>query len=443
MLGKVKIVIIAPFVGILIIGSLCFFTNSISDQRTSHLSTLNSLNIVKDSSDLLLELLKAEPVLYKNILDSIEEFEVQIIYTQINRDANQKPAFKQYSLNVNDNVYFNPASLVKLPVMLMALDKLNKLNVEGLTINTRMAIDSAYACQERVIKDTIAPEIDPSIAHYCKKIMLVSDNDGYNRLYEFLGQNYINHKLWDMCYKKSLIIQRFNYCSYENNRYTNPLKFFDSKGNVVYSQPLIINQESYKNPLGEIKKGIGFYNGRNQLIEKPKDFTYSNNFPLQELHDMFLSLLFPESFPENKRFRLTTDDRAFLFRYMAMHPKDSEYKYFQNSTLFPDNFKKYFLWGSTHKKITNTTIKTINLPGQSFGYLSDCAYIVDFEKNIEFVLLAVIYTNQSGIFNLPYYRYNTVGFPFLENLGWTLYNYETKRYKKYKPDLSTLQAIIY
>jgi len=37
----------------------------------------------------------------------------------------------------------------------------------------------------------------PSIAQYIKKIFLVSDNDAFNRLYEFLGQHYLNERLWE------------------------------------------------------------------------------------------------------------------------------------------------------------------------------------------------------------------------------------------------------
>ena len=44
--------------------------------------------------------------------------------------------------------------------------------------------------------------------NYIKKILLVSDNDAYNRLYEFVGREEINEKL-----KK-----------YELNRYTNHLQ---------------------------------------------------------------------------------------------------------------------------------------------------------------------------------------------------------------------------
>ena len=40
----------------------------------------------------------------------------------------------------------------------------------------------------------------PTIAHYIKKILLVSDNDAFNRLYEFLGQQYINTTLHQMGY---------------------------------------------------------------------------------------------------------------------------------------------------------------------------------------------------------------------------------------------------
>jgi beta-lactamase class A len=35
----------------------------------------------------------------------------------------------------------------------------------------------------------------PSIENYIKKILLVSDNDAYNRLYEFVGRAEINQKL--------------------------------------------------------------------------------------------------------------------------------------------------------------------------------------------------------------------------------------------------------
>ena len=40
----------------------------------------------------------------------------------------------------------------------------------------------------------------PSMAHFIKKVFLISDNVAYNRMYEFLGQQTINRRLHAMAY---------------------------------------------------------------------------------------------------------------------------------------------------------------------------------------------------------------------------------------------------
>src|SRR5688500_18764956 len=66
----------------------------------------------------------ASPFL-KNKLQQKDTYQYQLIYTQIDRNAQNKPRFKHYSLNVDRNRYFNPASTVKLPAVLAAFEKLN------------------------------------------------------------------------------------------------------------------------------------------------------------------------------------------------------------------------------------------------------------------------------------------------------------------------------
>jgi hypothetical protein len=55
------------------------------------------------------------------------------------------------------------------------------------------------------------------------------------------------------------------------------------------------------------------------------------------------------------------------------------------------------------------------------------------------MLSAVIYVNENGILNSGAYEYKTIGFPFLNDLGNTIYNYEAKRKKICSPDLSTFK----
>src|SRR5688572_19048030 len=79
-----------------------------------------------------------------HVLQQKDSFRVQIIYTQIIRDKNNRPTFQNYYFNVDSNLYFNPASTVKLPLALLALEKLNTLSIKGVNKYTSLQIDSSF-----------------------------------------------------------------------------------------------------------------------------------------------------------------------------------------------------------------------------------------------------------------------------------------------------------
>src|SRR5580698_3726391 len=143
----------------------------------------------------LKNLLESHPELFSHVLNHPTHNEVQILYTQIDRDENNVPHFTSYSYRLNPNHYFYPASTVKLPTAIFTLEKLNELHIEDLNEKSIMITDSAFAGQTKVTKDSSSKSGLPSIENYIKKILLVSDNDAYNRLYEFVGREEINIKL--------------------------------------------------------------------------------------------------------------------------------------------------------------------------------------------------------------------------------------------------------
>lgn len=130
----------------------------------------------------LKKLMQDKPKLFAGILNHPNKNEVQIIYTQVNRDQKNKPNFKTFSYNLNPTRYFYPASTVKLAGVIFALEKLNELKIKGLTAQSKMITDSSFKGQTKVLKDETAQNGEPSIAHYAKKILLTSDNDAFNRL---------------------------------------------------------------------------------------------------------------------------------------------------------------------------------------------------------------------------------------------------------------------
>jgi len=389
----------------------------------------------------LYKLLAAYPAFFTDILARKEELGVQIIYTRIDRGKKkkEKPKFTDYTFNLNSADYFYPASTVKLPVAILALQKLNELNIRGLTKNTTMLTESAGGRQTAVSADPSAANGKPSIAHYIKKILLVSDNDAFNRLYDFLGQEYINNSLHKMGYRDAQIIHRLSVSlADDENRFTNPVSFADANGKIIYSKPAEKSRLVYADRSASSKsylKGNGYMQG-NELINAPFDFSRKNCLPLEDLHQMVRSIIFPDAVPASQRFNLTREDYDFLRRYMSMRPGESVSPLYDPKDYW-DHYVKMIYYGS-EKTEPEPGIRIFNKTGTAYGYLTEACYFTDFNNGIDFLLSAVIYCNSDGIFNDDKYDYATTGYPFLKNLGRVLYAYERTRVRKNKADLTHL-----
>ena len=370
---------------------------------------------------------------FDSILAKKDELGIQIIYTQVDRTKGGKPKFTDHYYNVNPDTYFYPASTVKFPIAVLALQKLKELNIPGLDRNTTMITGAAGETQTEVTNDPSAADGRPTIAHYIKKILLVSDNDAFNRLYEFLGQEYINNTLHKMGYTDVQIIHRLSISlSEEENRHTNPVKFIDTAGKVIYEKPAEKSALIYVQR--DAKMGNGFMRG-DELIKQPFDFSMKNRMTLPSLHLLVRSIMFPAAMAENQRFNLTDDDYDFLRRYMSMTPPESKSPAYLPQE-FWSNYIKTIYYG-TEKTTPEPHIRIFNKTGTAYGFLIDASYFADYKNNIEFMVSAIIYCNSDGIFNDDKYDYEKIGNPFFKNLGRALYDHELKRKRLRKPDLNS------
>ena len=356
-------------------------------------------------------------VFFKPYLDSAEKYEIQIIYTQINRDKLNVPHFTQYDYQLNSKRFFNPASLVKWPLILLGMEKINNLTpAYGVTIYNKVAFSGNSDCSPRVLTDYLAPDKTPRVANYIKEMILVSDNNAYNRMYDFLGQEYINKRLAEMGYDSTRIMLRFDACTREQNRATPPVCFYDNRDSLIYNQPSAANPVQLINPLGTVQKG-------------GKDFLYFNNMPLQDINDLMLYTFFKEAAPQKKRFNLTDEDYKLLYKYTAMAPNESEFPPFKkNSRKYPVHLKKYLYYGQNSMIPNLSGLEIHNMVGESHGTLSDVAYFVNPETGVEFMLSVVINTCDGKI-TPANYHYKDIGQPFMARLGRMIYEFELQRRK--------------
>lgn len=353
--------------------------------------------------------------------------EVQIIFTRVNK---KEKTFTSFSHNVMPNKYFYPASTVKMPVAILALQKLNEIKKTGVDISRKdnMLTAAFRPNQTPAFVDTTTASSQPNIERYIQRIFAVSDNNAYNRLYEFLGQDYINNTLKAKgVFTNSVINHRLSIpgLTPEDNRYTNDIKFFKNN-TTLYNNPGVYAEKEWKHSATDAIKGIGYMDAKDSLVNQPFDFTGKNFYSLKDMEGTLQRIMFPEFFPENQRFDLTADDYEFLKKSMSDLPKS--YRFYANDTTYYDSYVKFLMFGDSKAPLPDD-IRIYNKVGNAYGYLIDCAYIENKSKDIGFFLTAVIHVNKDKIYNDGKYEYNEIGLPFLAKLGKVVYEHEMKSKK--------------
>ena len=389
--------------------------------------------------DPLQAILQSAPQIVKDKVDSLE-YEVQILYTQIERDKDNRPHLTSFYINWDDDKYFYPASTVKMPVAFLALQRIHELQQEeeGISRYSRLQIDSMRPPQSPISIDTLSSTGYPNVAHYVEQIFSVSDNNAYNRLYEFLGQDYINEELKKKgIFQKSRIRTRVGISGFdtEMNKYTNPVSILDEDGNTLYEQDEYYALYSEFDSLDETSKGIGYWDDNlDTVVYRPFDMSAKNFITLTDLEASLSRIIFPEIYPGEKRFDLSNDQYQYLYNIMPKTPLEFAFNQ-GHADEYYDSYVKFFINGDSEEPIPDH-IRVFNKVGWAYGTLTDCSYIIDTKNKIEFFLTATILVNKNQIFNDGKYEYESKGLPFFAALGNSVYEYELTRNRKYSPDFS-------
>lgn len=367
------------------------------------------------------EALKNAPGIVGEVIQGADRYHVQIMYSRINRDSMGSPSFETFSYRNQEDEYFYPASTVKFPVAVLALEKCREL---GISPEAIMITDSSRSFHSPVFRDTSAESGLPSVAHYIKKIFLVSDNDAFNRLYEFLGPERINRRMAELGFPDTRIVHRLAISlTRDQNRILNPIHFLAEVGDTILSLPERI--DSLPLPISGMPLSLGKGEMKSgKLVEEPKDFSEKNRFTLSNQHEFFKSVFFPNDVMGDS-LKLGESDKRFLTKYMGMLPFESDWPKYDREYHY-DSYVKFFMYGDRHDHMPES-IRIYNKVGVAYGWLTDNAWIVDEANGIEFLLTATIFVNDNQVFNDDTYEYDEIGFPFLAELGRLIYGWEKDR----------------
>ena len=211
----------------------------------------------------------------------------------------------------------------------------------------------------------------------------------------------------------------------EANKYTNPYKLIGEDNEILYEQDELYALYDDYPVVSGTEKGIGYYDSRRDtIINEPFDFSNKNFINLSELESSLRRVIYPKLFKDSEQFKFSSDQRDFLLSTMKKTP--DQYEYHRGHEEYYDSYVKFFMFGDSKDSIPNH-IEISNKVGWAYGYLTDCAYIRDTENNIDFFLTATIHVNRNSIYNDGIYEYESIGLPFLAELGRLIYRYELSK----------------
>lgn len=364
----------------------------------------SSCKQVEEPETLLEKALSSDDPAIAKVMSDPEKYELQIRMSRIIHEE-EEIRFEDIDYQVDDSVYFYPASTAKFAVAVAALEKLNE---QGIDLQQRYYIEG--------------DSLEASFADDLRAVFAVSDNHANNRLFEYVGQDGINSRLEERGVTPIRIAHRLS-TALADTLITRPLLLLGQNEEST-ATTAIENDPIEALELKGITKGTGFMAG-GEHIEEAFDFSRKNYFPISAQNGLLKRVVFPEAFQENERLQISENQRDYLLQTMSQLPREQGY----DPEEYYDGYVKFFLFGDSEEKIP-ADFKVYNKVGYAYGTLTDTAYIVNQKEGIAFLLHATILVNADGVFNDDQYEYDEIGIPFLAALGRELYRLQKEEDNK-------------
>jgi hypothetical protein len=347
----------------------------------------------------------------REVFSHPQYYRLKIVYTQVytNSFGNKKLSSWSYRDTVNE--YFYPASLVKIPLVLTSMQFFNEHKILDPKLSD-ILVDSSSYIKERTIYDDIM------------LMLSASDNFAFNRIYNLVGPKYININLLKKKYLNTIVIHRFQQGSTQFNQTALPVTVLSQTCDTLYSHRADPMYAPIQHGMADSLIGFGYFLN-DSLIPKPKSFKYHNFVDIRDVHDMMISLNYP-NLTKRTRFNITENQRKTIIKCLQtspLHPNTVEYS---DTAIFYPNYLRFTLFGRD-KKITYPNIEYFNKSAMAYGFLGDCCYLKDTANDVEFYLSIYMYVNKDEILNDNKYDYDEIGVPFMKRLGEIIYSSMKKR----------------
>lgn len=325
-----------------------------------------------------------------SILEEAPRRRIQLLVA-IPDEANGTLARQAFRL---DAEYFYPASAVKLCVAVAALEKLAELRAQRADLALTTPLRISYS-SDRPYDTTLQNELESAL--------IISDNDAYNRLFDFVGAEELNGRLRAMGLRTVRIVHRLG----ESGE--TPPPAFELRGGRPINVAQRVGVEI--GPAERTLVGTAHVDADGRVVDEPFDFGDKNRISLLDLQDVLAAVTRPD-LSEIARPGWSDEDRRALMEIAGKLPSTLIRR---QATLLDDRHRP--LLAATKSELPDHDIRVYGKGGRAYGFTVINSYIVDATSKRSAFVAATIYANDNETINDDHYEYETVADPFVAGVG--------------------------
>jgi hypothetical protein len=366
-------------------------------------------------SDELEVMLRADPDL-SAMLDEAVKRRVQILVA-IPMEGSEPPRLRRIGFRV-DAEYFYPASAVKIAAAYGAAEKLDDLATDargrgtgGATVvglKTPLVFVDGEGATRHVLKTTLMREMELALVS--------SDNNAFNRLFEFVGKNELAARLARIGLREARVVQHLGDVPEMVPPPPPAMELLLPGGRSI----LVAQRLGFEPPPAPSTDEASLGNAHvenGKKVARPMDFSWKNVIPLPELQDIMVAIARPDLYDRDK-LHLSNERRQDLITILGMVP--SQLRSYARAPKAKQKGLDLFhkpIHVSVMKALPKDRIKVLEKDGRAFGFSVENSYVSDETTHRSFFVAATIYANDDETLNDDQYDYESVGTPFLAKLG--------------------------
>jgi hypothetical protein len=366
-------------------------------------------------------LLRSGGAALRQAVDRAPELRLQVLIAELDESPGRPTTLRRHGFRV-DAEYFYPASSIKLCAAVAALQEVERL--EAALPGTQLA--EAPLEIAPLFAGDVAQIHDPThlaggritVAHEVRKLALVSDNQAFNRLYDFVGHEPLNRAMHALGLPSAVINHRLSDPRAAPDQHASAAVTLRPPGGAPVEVPARISPLRLTNTAPGLRVGQAFLRS-DQRVDESMDFAGRNGITLVDLQNLLVKVVRPDVALPGAPLRLTPEHRALLVGALTGYPRESADPRYPAAD-YPDDYCKFLLPGVRRVFPATEPGRRVEITGKigrAYGFtVENCALRNPATGRTVFVT-AVLYTNADGVLNDDRYEYAEVADPVLADLG--------------------------